>query len=189
MRLTYALEEIRALKQDRNVASTIESLLPEPGARHRCLTAFADAIRDAHRQGADKWGITCMPDRVRLVAGSLVVCTVPDGGLWVVLASDYLERQPGLKEQIERSSHWRKHSTGYMVIPSISGYYLPDAPESELTWCILKSPHFSFIEAAARTYQRLRAQSRQSHSEEVLRYIEGALALPSPTHAREARRN
>jgi hypothetical protein len=182
-------EGTRPVHRDKNVATIIEALLPEPRARLRCLAAFADAIREAHRQGPEKWGVTCLPDRVRLVVGSVIACTLHDGGLWVVLDSDYLERQPGLQERIERSSHWKKHSAGYKGIPSISGYYLPDAPESELLWCILKAPHFAFLEATARKYERLRAQSRQSHSEEALRYIDAELSLPSPSHARDTRRN
>ncbi len=45
-----------------------------------CLTIFAGSIRESHRLGAGKWGITVdSPSHIKLCLGSLIVATIEEG--------------------------------------------------------------------------------------------------------------
>ncbi|MBS3763338.1 MAG: EVE domain-containing protein [Planctomycetes bacterium] len=178
------LDEDQALEERiREVKETLVArLLPEPAVRSRCLEVFSSSVLEVHSYGREKWGTYCTDDRVRLVMGSLIVCTIHEGGVWLTLDKEKVEK---LRPQLEESSEW-EWDTGehgeYSAVPSVNGYYMPE--ENLDLWGDIKDAHFSFFEKVADKYEKLPEDSQKKHDPEVLNYLREELDrdIPSPKY-------
>src|SRR5918993_5329142 len=85
----------------------VVSILPKTGIRQQCLTMFAEAIDEANRYGRDIWTLTHTRDKVRLIVGHIIVCTLENrpehGPIWMALDKGLLGTS---KFHLERSGDW-----------------------------------------------------------------------------------
>lgn len=145
----------------------IEKLFPKKVARNAYLKMFSEAIAKARSLGEDKWGVTLHDDRIRLIIGNLVVCTLHKGYIWFVLPGevypDYIppKELPG----------WDTDSFEYKSISSIAGSYQYSKDYHKTAWPQIKEQHFKFLELAAQKYRKLHSKSREKHSPGVLKYL------------------
>lgn len=128
------------------------SILPEPDTRQKCLTVFADAIEEANRHGRDVWAVTHTRDKVRLIVGHIIVCTLENrpehGPIWMALDKGLVGTSKSL---LERSGDWRWDVDQYPEYPTIesrNGYYSPSQKHAEL-WPTIRRLHFESIGKAA----------------------------------------
>ena len=76
-------------RESKNQAQKIiEKLYPEKEARNAYLKMFSEAIAEARKHGEEKWGVTLHQDRIRLIIGQPVVCTLHIGYMWFVLPGE-----------------------------------------------------------------------------------------------------
>jgi len=65
------------------------SVLSNPEIRQRCMMVFADAIEVANRHARDVWAVTHTNDKVRLIVGHIIICTLANrpehGPIWMAL--------------------------------------------------------------------------------------------------------
>ena len=146
----------------------------------RCLAMFAESIQQAHRCGNSKWGVTHYhKDRVRLIVGGIVVCTLRVGRIWLVL--DKVYQGTNDYTSLKDSGDWAETPwVDYKVIPSISGNYVPSHRHSRLR-PLIERMHFSLIEKAADKYTKLREPSRKAHSRKFLQYLRDERNQPVPS--------
>lgn len=155
----------------------IETLIPNLADRRILLPIFADSIHEAHRIAANKWGITLHDDRVRLNVGSIVACTIHNGGIWLALAD---APDLNLPPRIPGGDYFR-----YTVFrePCADVYVLPEnIADYRRAW---RRAHHDLIGMAGEKYKRLRRPSQDTHSPGVLVYLERFLdeRLPRPIYA------
>lgn len=161
---------------------TIEALFGH--TEKLCLEMFAESIKEAHRNGANKWGVTLYnKDRVRLNVGSIVVCTLHAGGVWFALDRDKLESPE--YAFVKESSDWKSTPQyDYVAVPSMSGLYKPSTARVHAkTWAKIRKMHFALIDKAATKYTKLRSSSRNVHSKDFLEYLRENLhdsKIPNP---------
>jgi len=161
---------------------TINTLFGQ--TEQRCLEMFAESIKEANHCGNDKWGITLYKDRVRLIVGSIVVCTLEAGSVWFALDRNF----QGSTDHafLDKAVDWKwTPRYDYVAVPSMSGYYKPSTPGIHAqTWAKIKKMHFSLIDKAALKYRKLRAPSKKVHSEDFMDYLRQRLndpTIPDPT--------
>jgi hypothetical protein len=143
----------------------------------RCLTMFARSIEQAHQRGSSKWGVTLYyKDRVRLIVGGIVVCTLRIGRIWFALDKDYQSTNDYIS--LRDSGDWAETPwADYRIVPSISGNYLPSHRHESLVPHIERM-HFSLIEKAADKYTKLREPCRKAHSCKFLKELRDRLNQP-----------
>ena len=144
--------------------------------QHDCLTIFADSIRECHRLGASKWGLTVRsPNHFRLCLGSLIVATLEQGCTWFAIAPP----SPSEQARLDSLPNWSSTRSGYKHPPSFSGYYWPMNTHPDL-WPFLQKLHFRYLGQVAHTYRRLRLSSQRVHSDLTLAELESTLSLTLP---------
>jgi len=150
----------------------IEKLFPEKEARKAYLKMFSEAIAKARSHGDKKWGVTLHSDRIRLIIGNIVVCTLHKGHIWFVLPGEAYPDYTSPKE----IPGWDTDYLEYKSIPSIAGYYQYSKDYHDKAWPQIKAQHFTFLELAAQKCKILNAKSRKKYSPGVLEYLK----LPEP---------
>lgn len=128
------------------------SILPESEARQKCLMVFADAVEEADLHGRDVWAVTHTRDKVQLVVGHVIVCTLKNrsehGPIWMELDKGLVGSS---KYPLEWSGDWEWDNDqypDYRTIESRNGYYSPSENHDEL-WDRKKPLHFESIDKAA----------------------------------------
>lgn len=157
---------------------TIVAIFHQTGPR--CLEMFVESIREADRCGGDKWGVTHYEkDRVRLVVGSVVVCTLHVGGIWFALDKDFEDSTD--YTFIDQRAEWKATPEyDYKAVPSISGMYYPPASKiHKQNWGKIKKMHFALIDKAASKYRKLRVTSKKAHSKAFMDYLRQRLDDPT----------
>lgn len=150
-----------------------------------CLEIFAHSIKECHRYGAKKWGVTVdNPRHYRLVMGNLIVATIESGTIW--LAVDIQTKLEYTK--LDKMINWGWTRYQYKNPPSKTGYYWPmEWPETKhaKTWPIIQRLHDRYLSKVAEKYDHLRTTSQESHSDKALVEIEKALgiSLPRPKYS------
>jgi hypothetical protein len=155
------------LKSKAEAKKVIEKLFPKKEARDAYLAMFKEAIAQARSYGEKKWGVSLHTDRVRLIIGNLVVCTLHKGYMWLVLPG---EEYPDFTSPKEIPG-WDTDSYGYKSISSITGDYHYSKAYHKKAWPQIKEQHFKFLELAAEKYKKLHSKSLEKHSPGVLKYI------------------
>jgi hypothetical protein len=145
----------------------VEKLFPEKEARDAYLEMFKEAIEKARSLGEDKWGVSLHPDRVRLIIGNLVVCTLHKGYMWLVLPGDEYPDYTSPKE----ISGWDTDKYEYKAISSISGDYRYEKDYHKEAWPQIREQHFKFLELTAQKYKKLHKKSLAKHSPGVLKLL------------------
>ena len=166
------------------------SIVRDVKTRQRCLEAFAEAVREAHRHSEGIWAVTCSDEKVRLQVGPVIICNIGDKSagterLWLALDRDSLARG-GKAALLEGSVDWEwgvgKYAT-YRVIPTRNGCYFPSERYEDI-WPEVRELHFESIRRAA---QRggLRPKTKEGHSPGVLEYLRSTLgrSMPDPVYA------
>jgi hypothetical protein len=128
---------------------------------------FMEAIEETKRYGNEKWSVTLMNDRVRLVIGQLVVFTLHKGKAWLVLPG---KDSPDFVAPSEFSG-WETDSYFYKSISSICGYYEYSDSYHEDTWPRIRKQHFKFIEMVSQKYKEVGKRSKDLHSPGILEYF------------------
>jgi hypothetical protein len=154
------------------------------GPGFNCLTIFADSIAEANIYGRDKWAVAYERDKVRLIVGHIITCTLGNNRIWMALDSRLLEAssQPLVLEQ---SDDWEWDTNRYPEYPTISsrnGYYRP-SKNHEKIWPAIRRPLFESIYRAANE-TTMDPRTPQGHSPEVLRYLRNELGrhVPDPLY-------
>jgi hypothetical protein len=164
----------------------ILSILPEPDTRQKVLTVFADALEEANRHGRDVWAVRHTTEKVRLVVGHVIVCTLKNrfehGPIWMALDKGLVG---SVKYPLERSGDWEWDNDQYpeyRTIESRNGYYSPSERHAEL-WDRIKPLHFESISKAA-TQTTMDPRTRKRHSPKILSYVRKELGqqLPDPLY-------
>lgn len=145
----------------------IEKLYSQKGARKAYLKMFSEAIEESRALGEEKWGVTLHDDRIRLIIGNLVVCTLHKGNIWFVLPGDAYPDYTSPKE----IPGWDTDSFEYKSISSIAGYYQYSRAYHNKAWPQIREQHFKFLELAAQKCKKLTAKSQEKHSPGVLKYL------------------
>lgn len=165
-----------------NIQNTLYQLLPEKYIRTSILTKFAMSIRQAHVCGSDKWSIHCLPNKLRLHVGSVIIMTVHKGKLW--LALDSCSGYETLNESIKRGSWtWDDYSyPRYTRIPSKNGFYLAENDQDSADWQSIEKLHFTSIHKASKHLLRSASQAKQDNA--VIETLTSILdiRIPSPNY-------
>ena len=160
------------------------SILPESEARQKCLMVFAEAIVKANSCGRDVWAVTHTRDKVRLVVGHVIVCTLKNrsehGPIWMALDKGLVSSS---KYPLEQSGDWEWDNDRYpeyTTIESRNGYYSPSERHAEL-WDSIKHLHYEAISKAA-NQTTMDPRTPNGHTPEILAYIGKELGrqLPDP---------
>ena len=159
--------------------AVIARLYPDLTERHAFLAAFADAVEVAAQAAPAKWSITLLADRVRLLMGRPVICTLHDGAIWFSL--DRSAVSPVGERSLRADPDWQPHTRGTTDTERFSGYYLRLDPESA-SWPIVFHAFAARVQQAAGRYHALHPMSADAWSPSVLEYIESELGrrLPRP---------
>jgi hypothetical protein len=155
------------LKSKAEARKVIEKLFPKKEAREAYLGMFKEAIEKARSFGEDKWGVSLHPDRVRLIIGNLVVCTLQKGYMWLVLPGDEYPDYTSPKE----IPGWDTERFEYKAISSISGEYRYEKDYHKEAWPQIREQHFKFLELTAQKYKKLHKKSLAKHSPGVLKLL------------------
>ncbi len=155
-----------------DVKKLIEKLFPVKKEREAYLKMFSEAIAKARSLGDKKWGVTLHSDRIRLIIGNIVVCTLHKGYIWFVLPGEAYPDYTSPKE----IPGWDTDDFEYKSIPSIAGYYQYSKDYHDDAWPQIRKQHFKFLELAAQKCKKLHSKSREKHSPGVLDYLN----IPGP---------
>lgn len=169
------------LNSKKQAKKVIEKLFAKKEARKAYLKMFSEAIAEARRHGEEKWGVTLHDDRIRLVIGNLVVCTLHKGYIWFVLPGEAYPDYTSPKEL----PGWDTDSFEYKSISSIAGYYEYSRDYHNKAWPQIKTQHFKFLELAAEKCKKLHSKSREKHSPGVLKYLKISLKGPKKPPPKE----
>lgn len=159
---------------------------PQPeGRRSPCNCTRAEVAKCGFEPGI--WACYCTHDRVRLVAGSLIVMTLHTKSIWLALDSESLEQFPIAAARLERLQCWNWDKVSYPSysrVPSNNGFYNP-ADASESCWPIIRMFHFAFLEQVCAKFDVLRASSQRKHQPGILSYMETLLGkqMPRPDYS------
>ncbi len=174
------------LSSEKEARRLVDSVLPEPDIRQKCLKVFADAIAEANVHGRDKWAVTHTTDKVRLIVGRIIVCTLrnrPDHGpIWMALDKALL-RSSDKQPPLEQSGYWEWDNEAYPEYPLIqsrNGYYLLSVGHAE-AWPMVRRLHFESIYRAA-NQTTMNPGTPKGHSSEILKYLRNELGrhVPDP---------
>ncbi|WP_214084211.1 HNH endonuclease [Methanoculleus sp.] len=168
------------------IEETISSLLPDEDYRQACLSLFVESLLEANSYGCNKWGVYCYSEGVRLLVGSLIVCTVHKNGLWLSLDKQLLNEMKDKQDVLEEREAWHWDNgdwSEYKMVPSKNGYYIPSSKDLDI-WPLLRDLHFDYIKKAANKYEQLRIDSQKKHSPELLVYLSTVLgqSIPCPRY-------
>ncbi|KAF5037046.1 HNH endonuclease [Methanoculleus sp. UBA430] len=175
------------------IEETILSLLPDEDYRRACLSLFVESLLEANSYGRNKWGVYCYSEGVRLLVGSLIVCTVHKNGLWLSLDKQLLNEMKDKQDILEECKAWHWDNgdwSEYKKIPSKNGYYIPSSRDLDI-WPLLRDLHFEYIKKAANKYDLLRIDSQKKHSPELLVYLSNELdqSIPRPDYGDKPENN
>ena len=167
-----------------NLRRIADEMGSDENVRNALLRSFASSIRQAHSVAPDKWSVYAENNRLRLVVGQLIVCTVEDNRVWLALDGAELERSIDHRTVLDETSAWTWDTDGYpsyKKVPSENGYFEPHQAAAEVAE-VVETLHFSLLENAAQTFTGLRRESKRKHDAKVLYYLEEVLDedLPSP---------
>ena len=188
------MEKMTMKKPDtRRIEQIVSSLLPDEEHRKVCLSLFVESLLKANTYGSNKWGIYCYNGGVRLLVGSLIVCTIHKEGLWLPLDKQLLDEKKDEKSLLEGNRAWRWEKgkyAEYEQVPSRNGYYVPSEENPDL-WPVIRDLHFECITKAAHKCNQLRCDSQKKHSPELLAYIGDELgqSIPGPDYSNTPRTN
>jgi 5-methylcytosine-specific restriction protein A len=147
---------------------------------------FVEAINHANSCGGDKWGTYYLPNKIRLLVGSLIVFTINEGSIWLALDDQLLEASEQYQHLLGETDSWqwdKEDYPRYSAVPSRNGYYTPS--EKHLTiWPVIRTLHFEYINKAAKKYAKLKSSSRVNNHLAVLDYLLNKLGefVPYPSY-------
>lgn len=167
-----------------SVKETLDRILPEKNLRENCLNVFSECIICADESGSNKWGLHLQKNKIRLLVGSMIVCTIQDAEIWMAIDRAYLESENELEDVFNDSPFWRWDSEDYSEytrVPSLNGYYSLNDKSLEL-WNTIREAHFEFIRNVATKFENLQTRSQDKHEPELLNTIQEILgrSLPAP---------
>lgn len=165
---------------------TLNKILTNQKLRENCFNILSECIICADESGSNKWGLHLHKNKIRLLVGSMIVCTIQNEEIWIALARDYLNTEDEFEQVLNDSPNWRWDADDYPEytrVPSRNGYYSPNEQNFEL-WNTIKSAHFEFVRNVANKFESLQTRSQKKHEPELLRIIEDTLGrfLPAPDH-------
>lgn len=173
-------------RRSETVHLTLDQILPEKRLRENCLNIFSECIICADESGSNKWGLHLHKNKIRLLVGSMIVCTIQDEEIWLALDRGHLDSEGEFEEVLNDSPYWRWDTEDYPEytrVPSRNGYYIPNEKNLEL-WSTIKNAHFEFVRNVANKFESLQTQSKEKHEPELLKFIQDVLdrSLPAPDY-------
>jgi len=168
------------------VEKFLVSLLPNPEVREMLLSLFVEAIAEANFQGDEKWATYYERNRVRLLVGNLIACTVHSNRIWMALDHAHLNEHSGVEQLLDLSGSWKWDTEDYpeyTKVASRNGYYTPSHDHSEL-WPIIRDLQFKFIERTATTCRKFSKRSQAKHSSELTGHLRETFGqyVPEPRY-------
>lgn len=168
------------------VQDTLIRLLPDKKLRENCLNVFSECIICADESGSNKWGVHLQKNRIRLIVGSMIVCTIQDEEIWIALDGEKLESYSKFEDVLNNSPNWRWDTEDYPEytrVPSRNGYYRPNDRNLEF-WSTIKELHYKFIRNVGNKFESLQNRSQAKHEPELLNIIQNLTgkSLPVPEH-------
>jgi len=169
------------------IRSVVEKILPDGEVRLSCLESFAESINEAHLCGPQKWGVYFTSEKVRLLVGNLIVCTIHENALWLSLDAHSFDTSSEIHTLLEKSKAWDWESGKYAVyrqVASRNGYFRPYRASSEVKQ-LIADLHFEFVRNVSNKYKRLRKDSQANYTPSVITYLRRALghSVPEPEYA------
>lgn len=187
-------QEHHIVSHDENeIRRIIYSLLPQEKKRDLCLKIFVENINHANSYGSYKWGVHYDHKKVRLLMGSLIVCTIEQDCIWLALDRELLTGLEKYQQLLEKANSWQWDETDYptyKIVSSRNGYYIPSENHLEI-WPIIKLLHFEFINKVANKFGALKTTSQLKHSLALLNYLRNAVKqfIPNPAYEQMAAEN
>ncbi len=176
-----------AIRSEDEARRHMNSILPDPEEREKCLNVFADAIDRANGHSRDNWAVTQAKGKVRLIVGHVIVCTLKNrpehGPLWIALDKKLMGTSSD-RFVLERSDDWewdtvsKKEDREYSSIGSRNGFYRPSGRHAKV-WPAIEPLFFESIFRAA-TLTTKDPATPKGHTPEVLGYLRGELRRPVP---------
>ncbi len=165
-----------------------ESFFPEPTLRARCLSWFAERIRNAHRNAPGEWTVRLhirKPKQIYLIVGHLVPFSVVQGNIWMALDQQQLEAHPQYTEYLNEAQSWKWRIGRYAyfkLVPSRNGCYFPDADPSQELWPRVWKLNSTFVKRIGELKRKLHPQSRGGYEPAIIEYLRQELktSLPEP---------
>ena len=166
----------------KSVQEIIETLLPDSTKREAYLTIFADAIVEANIHGGDKWAVHLLDDRVRLIVGHNIICTIIDGRIWLALDQSLF---PTAKIDLNQTKEWewdQREYPEYSSIGSTNGYYTSSSQHTNIWVEIRRLLNEAIYQAAHR--RKMDPRTPDKHNPEVLQYLRDELGktIPDPAY-------
>ena len=171
------------MKDQRAVEAILHKQYPEAEQRTLAAEFLGWAVCQADAYGTHLWAVYAASDRVRLVFGSLIVCTLYAEKVWLALDKQTLENEESLRDRLDQSEHWSWDEDGfpeYKPVESKNGFFDPRKIEAELMQHI-KLLHDRFLEKGSRYYNRLNRQSQAKHDPAVLDALVSITGSPLPS--------
>ena len=163
----------------------VEESLPRPEVRQAVLDLLVESLRHAHAAKPGSWGLTLHPNAVRLNVGSMeaLYFTRQKGREGFYLAVDDKALAPADRETLTRTGV--EFLGEYKVIPSSSRVFVP-AENMPSAVALLRDPHLSLVETAARTI-RTRSPWHETHSPGATSYLRSlGYEVPEPEYTKWA---
>ncbi|MFQ5433344.1 MAG: hypothetical protein ACE5FD_00550 [Anaerolineae bacterium] len=129
----------------------VKKLLSDASTRKITLRIFLETINQADALGKDKWGTYFTQNCMRLLAGSLIVFTIEQKGIWLALDRTLLETLELKQKALELADCWQWDTSDYPKytrVPSINGYFTPQENYLEV-WSLIKEFHFPYLTKVA----------------------------------------
>jgi len=157
-------------KADR-VADRIAAILPNLAVRIVQLRILADSIDYLHERNESLWLTHLLPDRLRLLAGRLIILTLQGDRVW--LAADPTA-------QLSHLSSWDWDTVSYPQykrVPSRNGCYLP-LMDPGGDWPAIQKAHFAFLDRVVLSLRKVDTRSTARHEPGIAAYLSAALQRP-----------
>ncbi len=171
------------VQNSEKVRESVQKILSDSKIRKNCLKILAANIKHADEAGSHKWCTHLKSNKIRLLVGSIIACTIQENEIWIPLDQKSLEEYQEIKELLNSSEYWRwdtEEYPEYKKVPSKNGYYRPN--DDLKIWDKIRPLHFQFIQKVAYKFDHLLTSSQKNHEPTLLEYIDNELdqTLPKP---------
>ena len=167
------------------IGQLVDRMVTDEETRNAVLNVFASSIRRAHDVAPERWSVYAESNRLRLVVGQLIVCTVEDNRVWLALDGAALEQLDEKRHVLDAANAWEWDKgpyASYQKVHSKNGYFEPHAATTEVA-DVVSTLHNTLLENVSRKFTRLQRESKVKHDPKVLHYLEEILDLDLPTPA------
>ena len=153
------------------------------------LFLFVEAIKCADSANAKNWALRSVEEenKIRLLAGRFIVCTLSNGKIWCALDEASLKENKLMRNDLEEDPEWKWDQTDYprysfAKMFSRNGYFSAPSEEYPLMDTV-KYLHLAYVDrVTSRT--SLKRETIAGHESRILDFLKHSTGtgLPSPIH-------